>query len=359
MNSTILKVSITLLLPACLLASNSQAQQTDSHLPIINAIERDGVVIDQSQHLPAKQTLTTPSEVLLEEVKTSNRLQAAQIAYRQSNMERVKHHPESAYRYLQEAVALHPSNLDYLQLASQLAYTLERYDEAEAYQLRAVENARITLTIEDHRMATLLENLAAIYLRQMHLDKSALLLQQALSIRENVLGKMDPMVAVSLNKIASLKIIRGQIPGVEELLTRSLNIMQTASGHEHPNTAWAMHKLADFLRTQQRLEQAETLYQQAVAIWESAPDDRRIDQATSRRALGEVLMAQNRPTEAEKEFKQVVTLLNELLGEEHPFTEAARNQLAKAAEKPPISDAKTTAGRGWKTIVVPPQKEQS
>ena len=116
---------------------------------------------------------------------------------------------------------------------------------------------------------------------------------------------------------------------IEALLTRSLDILQTASGKEHSQAAWAMHKLADFYGSQQRFSSAESLYQRAIAIWQVDSEDRRLDLAASLKGLGELYAAQERLDDARMQFEQMLALLQQVLGEEHPATDAARDKLAR------------------------------
>jgi len=130
---------------------------------------------------------------------------------------------------------------------------------------------------------------------------------------------------------------------VEGLLTRSLDILQIAKGEEHPHVAWAMHELAEFYRSQQRLEQAESLYQRAIAIWQVDSEDRRLDLAVSLDGLGELYVAQERLDDARAQFEQMRVLLHQVLDEEHPAINAARDRLARLDDKLALlADAKYT-----------------
>ena len=121
----------------------------------------------------------------------------------------------------------------------------------------------------------------------------------------------------------------------EELLMRSLHIQQTAHGDERPQVARAMHKLANFYRSQQKnLAQAESLYQHAVDIWQADKSgDRRLDLAASLEGLGELYVAQGNLDDARDQLEKMQALLEQVLGEEHPVIDAARNRLARLDNK--------------------------
>ncbi len=329
MNANILKGYITLLLAWLLIAGNSQAVSAAEHFPIIAAIQTDSGRDGQQQRLLFEPALSVPTEAQLQKVKIKSRLDAANSAYRQSILAVSRKDLNAAYTYLQEAVQLHPSNLDYLQPASRLAFALGKYREAETYQVMVLKIANASLQGVDHRMAALLDNLAVIYIKQSRMEEAEFLLRQGLALREQALGEMHPWVAISLGKIASLKMHLDQPHEVEGLLTRSLHILQTASGEDHPHAAWAMHRLADFYRSQQRLAPAESLYQQAIAIWKTDSGDRRLNLAVSLKGLGELYVAQERLDDARAQFEQMLALLQQVFGGEHPAIDAARDQLAR------------------------------
>jgi tetratricopeptide (TPR) repeat protein len=329
MNANILKFYIILLLPCLLIAGNSQAKSVVDRSAIVPAIQtnfgRDG----HPQRLLVELVLTAQSEALLQATKIKNKLEAANLAYQQSILAVTRKAPGAAYNYLQEAVQLNPSNLDYLQPASRLAFTLERYDEAEMYQVMVVNLANATMQPPDYRMANLLDDLAGIYVKQWRLEEAESLVRQGLALREQTLGEMNPWVAVSLEKIASLKMQLDEPDEIEALLMRSLHILQTASGKEHSHAAWAMHKLADFYGSQQRFAQAERLYQRAITIWQADSEDRRLDLAASLKGLGELYVAQERLDDARMQFEKMLAALQQVLDEEHPAIDAARDKLGR------------------------------
>lgn len=329
MKANNIKFYVTLLLPSLLITGNIQAGNAAENATIIAAIQTN-----YEEKVVQKNPLTVPTqaaqkEALLQEVKIKSRFEAANAAYRQSALAVSLKNFDAAYTYIQEAVQLHPSNLDYLQPASQLAFAQSKYSEAEIYQTMALKIANTTLQASDHKIAIMLDNLAAIYIKQSRGEEAENLLRQSLALREQALGSMDPWVAISLDKIASLKMHLNEPDEVEELLTRSLHILQSASGKDHTNAAWAMHKLANFYRYQQNYEPAEKLYQQAIAIWQADSGDRRLDLAASLKGLGELYMSQELLDEAKTQFEQMQALLQQVLDKEHPAIDAAKVQLAR------------------------------
>jgi len=134
MNTNILKIFVTLLLPCLLIAGNSQASAAPEHFAIIAAVQTSSELDGQQQHLLGGPSKPAPTVAMLQEAKIKSRLVAASFAYRQSILATSKNELDAAYAYLQEAVQLHPSNLDYLQSASRMAFALGKYHAAETYQ---------------------------------------------------------------------------------------------------------------------------------------------------------------------------------------------------------------------------------
>ncbi len=335
MNINNMKAYITLSLSCLLIASGSHASYALERPSIISTTQTNIDPAVYKQHRLNGTPQPAPSEALLQEAKINSRLEAAALAYQQSIIATSRKEPDTTYAYLQEAIQLHPSNPEYLQPASKLAFALGKYDEAEMYQLMLLKVVTATLPAPDHIVATMLDNLALIYFNQSRIGKAESLLHQSLAIREQTLGDMHPWVSISLNKIAGLKMHLNKPDKAEELLIRSLHIQQTAKGNEHSQVAMAMHKLANFYRGQQKnLTRAESLYQQAADVWHADNSGGwRLDLAVNRRGLGELYVAQGRFDDAREQFEKMQALLKQALSEGHPAIDAARNRLVRLDNK--------------------------
>lgn len=86
--------------------------------------------------------------------------------------------------------------------------------------------------------AALLLNELALYLdeRKAEYARALPLYQQALAIRQKVLGAEHPDTANSLNNLALLYETQGQYDLALPMYAQALTIFQTALGEEHPNT---------------------------------------------------------------------------------------------------------------------------
>jgi tetratricopeptide (TPR) repeat protein len=79
------------------------------------------------------------------------------------------------------------------------------------------------------------------------------LAQQALAIRERVLGPVHPKVADSLSGVAVVAMEQGRYAEAESLYQRALTIREQALGPQHPDVGFALNNLAYLYKAQGRL----------------------------------------------------------------------------------------------------------
>ena len=103
------------------------------------------------------------------------------------------------------------------------AYQQGHYGEAEKSLLAAVKEAE-TFGLEDLRLATSLNNLAARYDTEGKYTEAEPLYQRSLATREKALGPDHPNVATSLNNLAVLYDAQGKYTEAEPLYQRALAI---------------------------------------------------------------------------------------------------------------------------------------
>lgn len=95
-------------------------------------------------------------------------------------------------------------------------------------------------------------------------------LTTALTLAED-LGAEHPIVATSLNNLASLYYAQERLDAAEPLYVRALEIWQTAHGPDHPNVAKVLVNLAALHRARGNAAEAERLDRRAEAIRASLP----------------------------------------------------------------------------------------
>src|SRR5208282_2855945 len=118
----------------------------------------------------------------------------------------------------------------------------------------------------DHRdTATSLNNLAGLYWAMGEYAKAEPLYQETLQIRQKVLGPDHPDTANSLDNLASLYRAMGAYTKAEPLYQEALQILQKVFGPEHPNTAQSLENLALLKFDLGRIDEATALARQASA----------------------------------------------------------------------------------------------
>ncbi|MCZ6753169.1 MAG: tetratricopeptide repeat protein, partial [Acidobacteria bacterium] len=79
-------------------------------------------------------------------------------------------------------------------------------------------------------------------------------------------GPEDPRLATSLNNLAALYLAQGKYGETEPLLQRALAIVEKALGPEHPEVATSLENYADLLRKMGREDEAAKMEARAQAI---------------------------------------------------------------------------------------------
>ncbi|HHJ15080.1 MAG TPA: tetratricopeptide repeat protein [Gammaproteobacteria bacterium] len=326
--NTATRLHILLTLLSLLMSGSSWASAIGDRIE--NAPGRDS----QAQGAVVEMPPASAPEVLLKQVRVSSRKQAAEAAFNLSVIAAQRGELVSAATLIEEALLLAPENPVYLRAAAGIAYTAGAYDRAEAYQLRVLEMARSAYGPDDLRLATLMDELGAVYFELNRYARTETLLRQGLAIREQGAGKMHPSLAGTLNDLAGFAMQDGRFDEAEQLLQRALHILEADAGTNLSNAAMAMHNLGDFYTNRKRFPEAQVLYRRATLVWEGLPEEERLDVAASLNELGRFYASQQRLDEAKPQFELVITLLSSDFGKDHSYVRTAMSGLkALAAER--------------------------
>jgi tetratricopeptide (TPR) repeat protein len=139
-----------------------------------------------------------------------------------------------AMQQYKQAVALEEENPDYLLAAGNMARTLADYAQAQIWLERLVtireaeENNAAQLVVAQNE-------LAYVYYQQGKDQQTEALLQRALVLSENMLGKDHPDLAPSLTNLAGLYSKQGRYKEAEPLLQRALSILKEKLPARHPD----------------------------------------------------------------------------------------------------------------------------
>lgn len=127
--------------------------------------------------------------------------------------------------------------------AGQSAFQAGDYDQAGEKFSVALRIAE-TFSESDIRLATTLNNLAAVHYMNADYVAAEPMFRRALSIRERSLGRDHVEVATSLNNLAALYREQGNHAAAVPALERARDILEQALGPAHPRTSTIVDKLA-------------------------------------------------------------------------------------------------------------------
>ncbi len=193
---------------------------------------------------------------------------------------------------------------------------------------RGAERIRGELVGQPLTHARLLDTIGKVYSQLGLYEPAAPLLEEALGLRQQHLGKNHLHVASSLFNLGFLYEEQGDYEGAETLYRQALAIRERALGEEHPEVAQALRSLANIYRFLGRYEEAETLFQQALAINErlSGPDD--VGVAESLRGLATINYIKGDYEESEALYRRALVIKERALGKDHPEIADYLNNLA-------------------------------
>jgi CHAT domain-containing protein/uncharacterized protein HemY len=142
--------------------------------------------------------------------------------------------------------------------------------------------------------------------------------EQALALREAVLGGTHPDVATSLDMLGLHLLLRGDAARAETLLQRALAIREAALDKNHPDIARTLNTLARLYTNQGLYSRAEPLYARALAIREAAFGQNHPLVAEVLHNLANLYVARRLYARAEPLFARALALREAALGKDHP-----------------------------------------
>ncbi len=203
-----------------------------------------------------------------------------------------------------------------------------RYKEAEPLCEQAVAIREGMLGPEHIDVATSLNGLANVYSDQGRYVEAQARYERALAIREGALGPDHPEVALSLNGLANVYWYQGRHADAKPLLEGALAIRERALGPDHLDVAVTLNGLANVYWYQGRYAEAQSLYERALAIRERTLGPDHPDVAVSVNNLAGVYWYQGRYAEAQSLYERALAIRERALGPEHPDVALGLNNLA-------------------------------
>jgi serine/threonine protein kinase/tetratricopeptide (TPR) repeat protein len=216
---------------------------------------------------------------------------------------------------LQEALRLAQGNFGATSLESAHALwalgTLRQqqgqFGEAKNSYLQSLSALKTSLAPQTD-VSAVLDDLAKIYAREQQWTLAKQAYERALDIDRRVLGDNHPRVATRLNNLAAVAQNMGDLRKAEELYRESIRRHERAYGERHPETILSKGNYGLLLQREGRLAEAEPLLRDAVSMTLSTygPDHYKV--GYSRVNLAMLLHDQGNLAEAESEFRQALAI---------------------------------------------------
>jgi CHAT domain-containing protein/Tfp pilus assembly protein PilF len=203
-----------------------------------------------------------------------------------------------------------------------------KYAEAMAQGEQALALREAVLGGTHPEVANCLDLLGKLHLRQGGFARAEPLIQRGLAIREAALGGSHPDVASSLNNLANLYKDQGLHGRAEPLYARALAIREAALGENHPAVATSLNDLAVLYWEQGLYGQAEPLNKRALAIREAALGKEHLTVASSLNNLANLYKGQGQYGRAEPLYARALAIGEAALGKSHPTIAKLLNNLA-------------------------------
>lgn len=247
--------------------------------------------------------------------------------------------------------------------------------EAEAYWKRLLDINLKVMGEQDDETLTAYGFLSSNYIKQGRPADALPLRRAILAARTASKGERDPKTIVATSNLASVMSELGDMKGAEALYRKALAASLAVHGENHRETSSGYANLAVVLRSLARYDEAEPLLEKARAIDEALPETKSADIAlryynsavnfgdmgryaeasaaankalelgraakgddSTEAALGYTAVAysltlEGRFNEADTAYRKALAIRSKLLGEAHPLTAEAYNNLGLNMEK--------------------------
>ena len=191
-----------------------------------------------------------------------------------------------------------------------------RYQRYIAHALLCVDYIE-RWSIELERSAQVLNEVARYLRRQSQLVKALSFCQQALVMREKILGEEHPDVAATLNVLASISYGLGNYTDTGLRYQRALAILEKTRGSEHPHTLGTLYHLARLYKRQGNYPEAASVYQRVLALQETILGTEHPQTLRTLQQLADLYGREEKYTEAVSMLQQALALQKKILGPEH------------------------------------------
>jgi CHAT domain-containing protein len=176
--------------------------------------------------------------------------------------------------------------------------------------------------------AASLNNLAVLCEVTGNLTRAELLHRHVLELRRAVLGERHPEYATSLNNLGVLHFSMGNCAAAEPLCKQACEIEKSVLGDQHPSYAASLNNLAVIYRNLGDYASAEPLYRQSMKIDVATQGRQSPAYATSLNNMAALYESMGDYIRAEKLYRQALAIRRSAMGEQHPDYAISLNNLA-------------------------------
>lgn len=204
-----------------------------------------------------------------------------------------------------------------------------KYLEPESMQLaqEAVKVKEELLGPDDPRLSTALDQLGLLHKYRGDYDAARPLYERSVALREKEFGPEDRRVAQSLNLLGSLLRNQGEYAAATSVFDRALAIMESTLGTEAVPTAVVIFNRANLLFDMGDFENARGEYARGLELWKKLLGAEHPRVATWLGALGRTLRALGDPEAAKPLLEEALAIRQATYGADNLFVAESLDQL--------------------------------
>jgi eukaryotic-like serine/threonine-protein kinase len=182
---------------------------------------------------------------------------------------------------------------------------------------------------EHPEVAVTESELGRVLFDQGHLGEAETHFRSALAIRRKALGPADHETATSMSDLGLLLRDKGDRAGAEALLRETLVVTRKTRGPQHPDVATALANLALTVNESGNPKAAEAMFREALAIGQASLGKDHPGNAQRLANLAGTLRLLGKLAEAEARSEEALALSRPALGRDHPAVARQEVTLAR------------------------------
>ena len=183
------------------------------------------------------------------------------------------------------------------------------------------------LTGQPEVRAQMLDVVGQIHTQLGDYEKARRVFEDALAIRQRVLGSDHVDVAASLANLAEAHFRSGQYADALEPCRRSLAIRRRALGTTHAATLETLYLLANILHSSGDVHASAPYFEEWMSAVLAMPRDHELARADQLVRLGQILLVRGDLPGAERAYREAVSMRRSIYGDRHPSVADATHRL--------------------------------